>query len=230
MALLDGPPAPPSFVEGLARWLDWTTAIPLSAALNGPLNPPPPGRGGTAATAEAEFDRVRAALARAIDAVGAPAVAERSRGGRPSPAPVAAGDDGDFAPHRRRYTELQQTMEAAVAALRATLRDAAARQSPALARLAALDAVMAEVLGEREQALLAMMPSLLQRHFDRLLAGPAPALATAASPASPPPRPPAAAALAAFRQDMQRLLRAELELRLEPVQGLLDALRSPPSP
>jgi hypothetical protein len=38
----------------------------------------------------------------------------------------------------------------------------------------------------------------------------------------------AAAWLAVFRQDMQRLLHAELALRLQPVQGLLEALHSAP--
>ena len=124
-----------------------------------------------------------------------------------------ARDDGqDFQPFRRRCFSLQQAMEAAISPLRTQLRTAVSRLSPALAQLAALDAVMATTLAPREQAQLAQMPVLLEKHFMRLRQ-------TAAAHPTPAPW------LDQFRQDMQQLMLAELDLRLQPVQGLLATLQ-----
>ena len=227
-ALLDGPAVKPSFVEGMGRWLGWTDAIALSAAL--PL--PMPASAGedsastapthfVAAPAEREFARVRAALVRAITDPGDTAVDRR----RPAAQPPAAAvtDETDFLPHRRHYTALQQAMQAAITPLRAQAREAVARRSPELSRLAAIDAVMDSVLGAREQALLATMPSLLHKHFERLRQShKVPALASGEGGAPDGTARPGPW-LAVFRQDMQRLLLAELDLRLQPVQGLLEA-------
>jgi len=210
--LMDGPSAGPSLADGLGRWLGWTDAIPLAAAMQATPHagkravPTGPVDGaGSAAALDRELVRMRAVLVRAIE----------------DDRETAA--DADFPAHRRRCLALQQAMAADITALRAQARAAVARRSPALARLAALDAVLAKALGPREQALLAMMPTLLERHFDRLRQA---AGATAGDEASAGTRP-AGDWLGIFRQDMQRLLRAELELRLQPVQGLVEALRSP---
>ncbi len=200
LSLVDRPSTTPSFVEGLARWLGWKDAIALSAVLQAP--PAVPAATATPALLaplEAEFARVRAALGRAIAEPG-----------------DTAGEDGrDFLPFRRRHFLLQQAMEAALGPLRAQARAAllkAGRRHPALARLAALDAALADALAPREQALLAQMPVLLEKlHTRHRPAG--------ANDVDPP-------GLAAFRHDMQRLLQAELDLRLQPAEGLLDALRA----
>jgi Protein of unknown function (DUF3348) len=94
------------------------------------------------------------------------------------------------------------------------LRAALARLSPQMSRLASLDRVMGTALAARERELLGLIPTLLEPHFERLR--------RAAQDA------PARDWQAEFHHDMQRLLRAELELRLQPLQGLLDALRSQP--
>jgi hypothetical protein len=113
-------------------------------------------------------------------------------------------------------------MEAGIGPLRARLREALARQSPAMGRLAALDAVMDEALREREQSVLSQMPSLLQKHYERLAAG---HRASTVPPGEAPEAPPGPGPwLAEFRRDMQRLLLAELDLRLQPAVGLLEAL------
>ncbi len=220
LALVDEPPAPPSFVEGLALWLGWKEAIPLSAALHAPLqapllaplpsplptpppatNPPaaakrPGGRTAPAATTPqpalaAEFRHVRQSLEHDIA----------------NTASTAMEDGASFVPFRRRCFGLQQAMEARIAPLRRQLRaGVAALPEAATARLAALDGAMADALAAREQALLAQMPVLLEKHFARLRQAAAPAW------------------LATFSRDMQRLLLAELDLRLQPAQGLLDTL------
>lgn len=201
LALVDRATTPPSFVEGMGRWLGWQHAIPLSAVLQAPLAAavrPPRARAGTPPLA-AEFTRVHDALTRAIA----------------DDAATASEDGRDFVPWRRRYTGLQQAMEAAITPLRAQLRDAVARLSPEGAQLAALDAVLASALAAPEQAQLAQMPALLHKHFTRL------------RPAHPETDP-QAPWLQTLRQDMQRLLRAELALRLQPARGLLDTLCGTP--
>jgi hypothetical protein len=152
-----------------------------------------------APSAEREFERVCALLRQRIDDELAPR--------RPK---AAAADEGAIETYRQRYAALQSLMQSAIAPLRATLRAALAQRSPSLQQVAALDEVLEPVLTGREQALLALLPSLLERHFERLRLD--------------------ASAIwrEQFRQDMRRLLCAELALRLQPVQGLIDTLRSQP--
>ncbi|HEY4804451.1 MAG TPA: DUF3348 family protein, partial [Paraburkholderia sp.] len=75
------------------------------------------------------------------------------------------------------------------------------------------------------RSLLAGVPALLGAHFERLraaaaAAGAASAAESAAECAAPH------AWLAGFRKDMQSVLLAELEIRFQPVEGLLAALRT----
>ena len=189
----------PVFAERLGQWLGWTGAVALSAALNASPDAPA-ARTSRTGDEEADFLRVRAGLLASI--------AAGLREGASSPA--------DFSPYRRHCAGLQQAMQEAVAALRQRLRLALSRRSAALARLAAIDAVLDQALAARERSLLAAVPLRLQSHFERLQQ--------------------AAGADASwhddFCHDMDRLLRAELAHRLAPSQGLLDALHttSPASP
>ena len=221
LAALDDVPTPAAkdaFAQRLSQWFDWTDAISLSAALDCPAAP------GTeagpvallfAAADEREARRVRAALAKLISGAPPTAAGRHAR----TPAPVAPADGrADFAPHRERCVACQQAMETAIATLRRRVRATLEGASPALARLAALDTVMEQVVGARERALLATVPLKLDVHFSRLRQAHREACAEAE---------PAAAAdwLDTFGRDMRDLLLAELDLRLQPVEGLLDALR-----
>lgn len=196
LALIEPPVAAPSFVEGMGRWLGWKEAIPLSAV----LQPTAPGMvaavSDNADALQHQLSRMQAELTQAI-------LAERD---------TAQEDGHDFLPFRRRCLNLQQTMQAALGPLREQLRAAVAQQSLDMAKLAALDAVMARALAPREQALLAMLPVLLEQHFLKLRA----------APFLPRQKP----WLDTFRQDMHRLLLAELNLRLQPSLGLLETLHS----
>lgn len=135
-------------------------------------------------------------------------------------ASIAAGPDEpassptDFGPHRRHCVARQQAMQEAVGALRQRLREALQRHSPQGARLAAIDAVMDRSLAAQERSLLGLVPLRLQAHFESLH-----------REAADPPR-----QLQAFRDDMARVLRAELAHRLLPARGLLDTLRNHPDP
>jgi len=71
--------------------------------------------------------------------------------------------------------------------------------------------VVDQMLGGREQKLLAGIPALLKNRFQQL---------RKAQPQDWPPL---------FELDFQQTLRAELELRLQPVTGLVEALPEEPN-
>lgn len=108
---------------------------------------------------------------------------------------------GDFAPFRRRYAARQQAMATSIGPLRERLREALAAGSPGMARLAAIDAVMEQALAGREHRLLATVPALLEKHFKRL------------------PQ----ADQETFGKTLQSVLLAELDIRMQPVEGLVAA-------
>ncbi|CAN5401733.1 DUF3348 domain-containing protein [soil metagenome] len=237
---LDVPESKQVFAERLSQWLAWTDAIALSAALDGSPAQAFADRGDTRfapSAEEAECARVRAALTNAITRDNAlradkgratPHATDRGMGDRSArtetAADAATGPTRDFTPHRRRYVARQQAMDASIGPLRARLRTSLAGRSPAMARLAAVDAVMEQLLGPREHHLLATVPGLLERHFERL------AEAHPAESAEPPASGATDAAPAAWLHDfthaMQGVLIAELDIRMQPVEGLLAALRS----
>lgn len=197
--LADAPPAEtrPVFAERLGHWLSWTGAIALSGALNAPApgRPQPATRPfGRAATGGEEADLQRVRAALEASIAAGP----REPGSSPT----------DFGPHRRHCLAQQQAMQDAVGALRQRLRDALSSRSPQGARLAAIDAVMDESLAAQERTLLGLVPLRLQAHFERLQ--------RAAGDD--------AGWIDTFRDDRDRLLRAELAHRLLPAQGLLDSL------
>jgi hypothetical protein len=182
--------ARPAFAGRLGHWLGWTGAISLAAALN--PQRPAPGPAVRAGDEEAAFQRVRAALEASIAA------------GPDEP----AASPTDFSPHRRHCLHLQHLMQERIGALRQHLREALARRSAALARLAAIDAALEPALAAQERTLLALLPLRLQARFEHLQRGAGERW------------------LDSFHADRARLLQAELAHRLLPAQGLLDALQT----
>lgn len=119
---------------------------------------------------------------------------------------AGAADETGYAPWRERHLELQRQMELMIRPLRDHARQVLACRSPRLRQLAALDAVLDETLAPREQALLPTVVALLERRHEQLAPGPRDA----------------------FADDWRQALLAELELRLEPVAGLVEALAQEP--
>lgn len=210
----------------LSQWLGWADAIALSAALKGCPPSMPAGAHTPGEAGQSEFARVRTALQQAIaghDKSAAARQGERMRAAarRDPKAPPAVVE---YASYRRRYVSLQQSMENNIAALRGRLRAMLASRSPDAARLAVVDAAMEQALAERELSHLARIPVLLEVHFVRLREAEQAALA---DPSAGHGQPVARGAwLRAFNQDMQRVLLAELDLRLQPVEGLVAALHA----
>ncbi|KAB0659575.1 DUF3348 family protein, partial [Burkholderia diffusa] len=88
------------------------------------------------------------------------------------------------------------------------------------------------VLGARERSLLSAVPALLGTRFERLRDAERQALADAQAAADAEGDAPPAAAIVpgtwldTFRNEMQSILLAELEVRFQTVDGLLAALRT----
>lgn len=212
------PPPPYSLPGRLSQWLDWNRAVALSRALDAsPASP-------VAATSDlqaeaAEAARLRGALTRAI--VDMPELAATCADiEEPRPAPP------DYALFHKRYLAHQQAIHTATGMLRGRLREQLATRSPALARLAEIDAVMELTLGPREHTLLAAVPTLLGEHFQRLRQAAPPAQEAAPAGQAAPA---CNAWLDLFGHDMQQLLLAELDVRFHPIDALLAALPPPPT-
>jgi hypothetical protein len=212
------PPTPPVLTERLAQWFDWNRALALSHALDGSLPATAAGAadsGGDSDDAQgAECARVRHALLQVIEA------------DIDLAPPSHESADADYLPYRQHCMAAQRAMQAATGLLRGRLRDLLARQSPAKARLAEVDAVMEATLSPRELMLLARVPGLLGLHYRRLRDAGASRHAGADAPDDIPATLAAGPWLARFRQDMRMALLAELEVRFHPIDGLLAALRS----
>ncbi|WP_256774295.1 MULTISPECIES: DUF3348 domain-containing protein [unclassified Stenotrophomonas] len=202
------PTSSPDISDRLSQWVDWNRAVALSRALDGRLPPVPPDAPVFDSAEQAECERVRAVL---IAAIMAPAEGKR-----------ALADD--YAAHRQHCVNLQRSMQASTGRLRGRLRDMLGHLSPELARLAEVDAVMEQTLSPREQSLLAAVPALLGQHFERLHESALPA-PTAGDTEEATPSRPRDGWLARFHQDMQDVLLAELDVRFQPIEGLLAALR-----
>lgn len=192
-----------TFAERLSHWLAWTDAISLSRALNGDRAPQPtvapPGVPLRAASVTEEFKRVRNDLAQSIttDTV-------LCSGGPPE-------ESGGFSALRRHHLSHQRAMEARIGPLRAKARAALSAHSAELGALAELDAVLGEALVTRERHLLSNVPLWLEQHFvrsQRVKHESAPSSHTPATPG----------------QQVQSVLLAELDIRLQPIEGLIEAL------
>lgn len=217
----DAAPPRQSFADRLGQWLDFADAIALFSALNGSTD-----AAGGPATAEHpalrdEFARVRGAL---LDSINTDGVLTPGKARIRLPAPAwhaSTPGAADYLPYHRYYLAHQRDMGAAIAPLRASVRAGLAQRAPALRQLAALDGVLDQALAPRERSLLATVPQLLGRRFEQLHQAHRSALSTPDDPArwlQP------GAWLHTFCQDMRAVLLAELELRLQPVAGLLEAL------
>ncbi len=198
----------------LSQWLGWSDAITLSTVLNNDPPAVPTGRAVPGDALRRECDRLRSGLLASIDGDGKPSPGhEPDRRLRVQPAlqQVAV----DYAEYRQRYVSLQQSMESEIGHLRGRLRAMLAARSPEMTRLAMVDGLMERALAARERNLLSLIPGMLEKHFERL------------RQADGPAQEPNLRWLAAFRLDMRSVLRAELAVRMQSVEGLLAALLQP---
>lgn len=187
--------------EAASQWLDAFDAIGLQSAHRA-IGAVPQAGGPSrqpkpvpAAQLAADVERTRAVLARAI-----------------AQAALPADPQEGFAGYREQHLALQRRMELAIGPLRAHVRECVSRHGPQLRQLAMLDAAMEGALARREQALLPSLPSLLKRRFEASRAAVAKGDEHAADDAAE-----------AFQREWRQALLAELEVRLAPVTGLVEA-------
>ena len=193
----------------LSQWLEWKQAVALARVLDAApatADLAPAGDGDAAALVAS----TRAALAQSL-------VRDRA---------FAAPPDGPRPPYewtwfQQRHLALQHLIESGTGRLREQLRQRLAAASPALARLAAIDAVMEQALGRPTRTLLARATPVLEHRFKTLQPP-----VDASLPATPqaPAAPETPAWLDSFLHDLRELLLAELDIRLQPAEGLLAAL------
>jgi hypothetical protein len=192
------------FAEKLAQWVGFADAITLHGVHN-------------AGSADAVRPKLAAALASTVNPDGEFATAQAKletsiRASFAANADLFADLLGNeapvYAPFRKFYMAHQRDMELTVKKFRVKARARLAEASPALKQLAALDMAFDGILVEREKKLLSSLPSLMERRFKQLQA------------AHSQPE----GWLARFGQELQTVLLAELELRLQPTLGLIEAL------
>jgi hypothetical protein len=238
-AMIDAAPVVDDVGPKLGDWLNFRQAI----ALHGVLNPeqqraaPAPGHlrrsGGMSAEAlTRHVDKVRAQLEQSI-AQGAPSGSGLTRIEMP---PAELGEPIEvktaYEPYRRFYAAHQRQMETSVQTLRSQVRGQLSKGAPSLQQLATLDAAFENILSEREALLLGKVAKLhekrftqaLKKHMQQVSNPQAEATAEGANApwvgaVSPLPW------LLPLRQAMRTALLAELDTRLQPVLGLVEAFK-----
>lgn len=215
--------------QRLSQWLDVSDAITLHATHQSikpaPIAKPTGAHAGKTKALEDEFQRVRAALAKAITASGAAPPARNSRDRSLLPQPEGASEpDPGFAPYQQRYLEQQRQMALRVEALRGHVRHAVAAASPRLAPLAKMDAVLEQMFGAREQKLMGTVPVVLERRFEQLRTAHQLEMDARQQPDDPAAWRQAGGWQHRFGKELEAALLAELDVRLQPVTGMLEAL------
>ncbi len=215
--------AGPDVAERLGAWLGVADAITLRTGLAQVTAAKPGPKPAGDVDLSQELARTRAAVLQMIAALGVPAT-PKTHGRVPVVRPVASAEPPPLDPATefslllQEYSDVQRRMEMRVDALRAYAREVLAAQSPALAQLAAMDGLMTQLVHGREQHLLANLPSLLRRRFEaRRQADTEAADGESLEPVA------SGAWLKALRADFRQALQAELDLRLQPIVGLVQA-------
>lgn len=230
LAVADVATPPQDFAERLGEWFDVGDAITLSAAFNCSVGGLAPGRSGepagVSAALQAELARLQFALGESITTDGV-FKSGKVRIKLPTPVPGATPEAAaDFAPWHRYYQAHQRDLDSNIGLLRTNVRAALSNHSPALRQIAELDAAFVKVLSDRERSLLSMVPALLEKRFGQLRQAHLAARAAMSDPSAaddPSPWMQPGGWLAAYCRDQQRVLLAELDLRLQPVIGLIEA-------
>lgn len=132
----------------------------------------------------------------------------------------------DFANYRLRYLEQQRRMEWKIDSLRIRCRQVLSQTSSTLRQLAELDAALEQALGAREKSQLSKVPALLQRRFEYLRKSADDGIKLAQQQDAPALRQQSGGWVNVFDKDFHDAMRAELDFRLEPVVGLIEALRT----
>lgn len=230
--MVDAADSGKGFAEKLGLWVNFADAIALSAVHNESTPCPPSGmqiamdpeqQPAAHVAVAAEFDQMQAFLVNSITRSCSPGLGKTH-----IKLPVPILDlpldlRAAYAPYGRFYEAHQRDMEMTIQPLRVNVRAALAKASSKLRTLAEQDAMFEKILRARERQLLSKVPALLRKRFNQLFAAHQQKLVDTQQSDKPGGWTQAGGWLARFCSDMQMLLLAEMELRLQPTMGLMDA-------
>lgn len=203
-ARLDADAAQVDLAHALGNWLSAVDSVRLEAALQSIDRYASAARGVTSTLDAADLaERHRRFLADTADWIRALPLMDTALGD---------GAQTTYGPSQQRYLTVQKQLENRVNAWRAQVRKALAAGTSGLRQLAALDGVLDEMLGPREQRLLASVSVYLERRFEHR---------RGVEPEG------ASNWVEGFNQDMRQMLLAELQHRQQPIQGMVDAAQQP---
>lgn len=212
------------FTEKLGQLVSFSDAITLSAVHSKLSNMAFEPTEASSESVKAEFLRVREVLVKSI-------IMSFTLSTRPStiPLPVPKADATpdkaiSYEPYQRFYARHQREIDFKVESLQLYVRDSVSGLSLELAQLVELDVALGDVLAVHARRLFAVIPKLLSKRFKHLRAEHERALANSAGSGHPAEWVKPGGWLHAFYQEMQGLLLAELDVRLQPTLGLVEAL------
>jgi len=223
LAIVDAAEPENAFAEKLGLWIHFTDAITLSAVHSDSIASLPKMQHEVqlplGAEVGIEFHRIQTSL---INSIMKSCSLNLDKTHIELPMDLAAA----YAPYRRFYDTHQRDMELRIQPLRVNVREALAKVSPRLKKLADLDAALEGILRDRESKLLSKVPVLLKKRFEQLYKTHQQMLIDTQQADNSASWTQAGAWLARFSNDMQMLLLAEMELRLQPAMGLIEAFNN----
>jgi hypothetical protein len=232
LAIVDAVELENAFAEKLGLWIHFADAISLAAVHSDGIASTPtiqpemqPQRQSVArVVGGAEFDRIRTILVNSIRKSCSSNNSNKTHIKLPASTLELPMDLGAaYVPYRRFYEAHQRDMELSIQPLRVNVREALAKTSPRLKKLADLDATFEKILRDRESKLLSKVPVLLRKRFEHLFKEHQQKLVDTQQADNPAGWMQTGGWLARFCNDMQMLLLAEVELRLQPTMGLIEA-------
>lgn len=208
-APVDGRPTRQDWIQHWSAWIGPLDAIALSGALSEvryamrvlPAKP---------VAKDADLGQAYRLLRNDLLAfICTPAIPQARGIARPLPvvpgAAVVAVEE-DFGSYKQRYLDIERRIEWRVGPFRQHCRQVLTHTNTRLSQLARLDAALENMLNLRSESLLARVPGVLERRFTQHRNK--------------------GSAASAFEQDFQAAMVAELDFRLEPVAGLVEAWRT----
>lgn len=217
-----------NLAELLGNEIDLSDSITLASALAS-LDGAKPAGSASMEAPERQFLNVRAGLLRVIATSFEP-------GDNPAPFSLPRADAATLNDpaegvklFQRFYSLLQSEMDHRTTNLRKSLRGSIAWEGSALAKLATLDRIVDDTLGDYSRRVLGVVPKLLGEQFyarrEAFLQSD-----DATHQLEPADWVKPGGWLNHFHQDMRELLLAEMDFRLLPARALLDALDTQDSP
>ncbi len=233
LAIVDAVEPGNAFAEKLGQWIHFTDAITLSAVHNDSIASTPKTQPKiqheqqfvARVAAGVEFDQTQTVLVNSIMKSFSPNSGKTHIQLPTSELELPMDLGAAYVPYRRFYEAHQRDMELSVQPLRINVREALAKASPRLRKLADLDATLEKILRDRESKLLSKVPVLLKKRFEQLFKAHQQKLVDTQQADNPVAWTQAGGWLARFCNDMQMLLLAEVELRLQPTVGLIEAFK-----